>query len=333
MRKLGDLAHVQRKKALLLLGFGALVAILSAGGVFGAFSATVSSTGNQFATSSDLTPPTTVRAVLRKSYGGVSSFTGCGIGGCGVLDSRQFYVYAQVTDGGSPPSGVASVNTTVGGSSSALTSAGGPWTVDGLTYNYRSGFLTRSAAQLAVGSRTLTIAATDVAGRSSTSSPYAFTVETTQPVPSLVTLADAGASTGPNTGDTAVYDFDSPLDPNSLFGNWTTSGPPIVYANTWTGASANVRIDLTSPSKYGGTASDPILMRVYHASLPGNPQMNIGTVRIYSDDWYVHCEARFNGTAQLSNSDARATVTFGSEITSGQLILPAPVTPELETCP
>ena len=31
MRKLGDLAHVQRKKAMLLLGFGAVVAILSAG--------------------------------------------------------------------------------------------------------------------------------------------------------------------------------------------------------------------------------------------------------------------------------------------------------------
>lgn len=331
--RLGQIAHVDARKAAAILGFGAVLTLLGAGGVFGAFSASVSSTGNQFSTSSDLTPPTTQRAVLRKSYGGVAGFAGCGIGGCGAFDSRQFYVYAQVVDQGSPATGISSATTTVGGASNPLSSAGGPWTVDGQTFNYRSGLLTRTPAQLAAGSRTYTVSATDTGGSSGTSNPFNFEVDVTRPQPTKVTLTNAGGDAGPDDGDTAAYLFDSSLDPSSLFGTWSTSGPPVTFANTWSGASAAVRIDLTGPSKYGGVAGDPILMRLYHASLPGNPQMNIGTVRIYSDDWAVLCEARFNGTVSLGSSNTQANLTFGSQITSGQLVIPAPVTPELEVCP
>ncbi len=332
MRRFSRLAETQKTKAAAALAFTCLLAIVSAGGVFGAFSASVSSTGNQFSTAGDLTPPTIERAVLRKSYGGVSGFTGCGIGGCSVLDSRQFYVYAQVTDQGSPPSGISTVTTTVGGANAALTTAGGPWTVDGQSFNYRTGFLTRSPAQLAVGTRSYTLAATDNGGRTTNSSPYNFEVETTQPAPSLATITNGGTTGIPDSGDTIVVDYDSPIDPSSLFGTWTTSGPPIAYTNAWTGASAAVTVNLTSPSSYGGAASDPIRITANHASIGGNPQLNIGNVRVYSDDWFVHCQARFNGTAVMSNGNSRVTVTLGSQITSGQIFTPAPVTPALETC-
>ena len=333
MRRFSRLVETQKTKAAAALAFTCLLAIVSAGGVFGAFSASVSSTGNQFTTASDLTPPTTSRAVLRKSYGGVSGFTGCGIGGCSVLESRQFYVYAQVTDGGSPPSGVNTVNATVGGSNAAMTTSGGPWTVDGQTFNYRSGFLTRSAAQLAVGARTYTIAATDNAGRSSTSSAYNFNVDATQPNPTSATLANGSGSAGqPDSGDTITVDYDSSLDPSSMFGTWTTSGPPPAYTNAWDGTSAPVKVNLTSPSVYGGSAGDPIRITVQHSVLSGNPQLNIGNVRVYSDDWYVKCQAQFNATAQLANTNQRVVITLGTEITSGQLQIPAPVTPQIETC-
>jgi|GEM_PF-2787314 len=332
MRRLQQFAHEQRRKAWAALIFSGLFVVVSAGGVFGQFAANVSSTGNQFSTAADLTPPTTERAVLRKSYGGVTGYVGCGLGGCSVLESRQFYVYAQVTDGGNPPSGVNTVNVNVGGSNAAMTSAGGPWNVDGQSYNYRSGFLTRSAAQLAAGSRSYTITATDNAGRSGTSGAYSFNVDTTRPVPTTATLANGGSANVPDSGDTIVLDYDSPLDPSSMFGVWTNSGPPPAYTNTWNGSSAAVHVNLTSPSQYGGAPEDPIRITVNHASLPGNPPLNMGNVRVYSDDWFVHCQARFNGTAVLGNGNSRITVTLGSEITSDQVFTPAPVTPQPEEC-
>lgn len=329
--KLGQLAHKQRSKALALLGFTAVLAVLGAGSVFGAFNASVSSTGNQFSTASDLTPPTIDRAVLRKSYGGVSGFVGCGIGGCGVLESRQFYVYAQVTDGGSPASGVNTVTTTVGGANAPLTTAGGPWTVDGQTFNYRSGFLTRNAAQLASGARNYTIAASDNQGFSSNGGPYAFEVDTTPPAPTSIALANGGSAQIPDSGDTITYNFNSAIDPSSMFGNWTSSGPPIAYTRSWTGSSIPVVIHMVSPNSYGGAVQDPIRITVNDAGA-GTPVLNAGQARVYSDNWSVECEAIFNGTAQTASANSQVIVTLGSQTTTGQIVQPRPMAPTAEDC-
>lgn len=332
MRRLKRFCETQKTKAAAALAFGCLLAIASAGGVFGAFSASVSSTGNQFTTSSDLTPPTTARAVLRKSYGGVSGFTGCGIGGCSVLDSRQFYVYAQVTDGGSPPTGVNTVNSSVGGTSSPLTTTGGPWTVDGQTFNYRSSLLTRTPAQLGVGTRTYTIAATDNAGRSSTSGAYSFEVDTTQPQPTSVDLANGGTVGIPDSGDTITYNFDSAIDPSSMFGTWTTTGPPIAYSRSWDGSSTPVLVRMTGPNSYGGAvATDPVRISVADTG-SGTPALNAGLAKITSDNWWVKCQAVFNGTAATTAGNTKIVVTLGTQTTSGQLVTPRPMSPTVETC-
>ncbi|MBN8868021.1 MAG: hypothetical protein J0H98_10750 [Solirubrobacterales bacterium] len=309
-----------------------MLVVAGAGGVFGAFTASVSSTGNQFVTASDLTPPTVARAVLRKSYGGVSGFTGCGLGGCSVLDARQFFLYAQVADGGDPPSGISSVNGTVGGASANMSDAGGPWTVDGQSFNYRSNLLTRSSAQLSPGTRSFTINAADSGGRSVTSSPYAFDVDTTRPAPTTVDVANGSGSPGrPDAGDTITYEYDSPIDPSSILGNWTSSGPPTTYTDEWNGGSTAVVAVLAGPSKYGGEPDDSVRIRVERTANMGGNQVNVGEIRSHSNDWALQCEARFNATLAMPTS-TKVLVTLGSEITSGVITTPAPATPSLEDC-
>lgn len=329
--KLGQFIYVQRKKAMVALGLLTALAVMGVGSVFGAFSASVSSTGNQFSTSSDLTAPNIARAVLRKSYGGQSGFVGCGLGGCSTLESRQFYIYAQVTDTGSPAVGVQSVDTTVGGANATLTTAGGPWTVDGQSFNYRSGFLTRSAAQLASGSRSYTIAAKDLNNNNANGGPYAFEVDTTQPQPTSIALANGGSALIPDSGDTMTYNFDSAMDPSSMFGNWTASGPPIAYTRSWTGASTPVVIHMVSPNKYGGDLEDPIRITVNDAGA-GTPVLNAGQARVLADNWSIKCEATFNGTAATATGNTQVVVTLGSQTTSGQIIQPRPMSPTAEVC-
>lgn len=331
MRRFSRLIETQKTKAAAALAFGCLLAIVSAGGVFGAFSATVSSTGNQFTTASDLTPPTIARAALQKSYGGVDSFTGCGLGGCSVLSSRQFYVFAQVTDGGSPPSGIASVNTTIGGANSPLTSSGGPWTVGGQSYNYRTAFITRTPVQLPAGAGTFSISATDNGGRSSNSGGHNFQTDTTRPVPSSVTVANGGTAARPDSGDTVTYAFDSAIDPSSVLGNWTVSGPPITYLNSWDGSSTNVTAIFDGPSQYGGAPTDPVLLRIERSANAGGPQVNLGQVRLTTNEWGLQCRAQFNGTLQMLASNQQARLTLGS-LTSGVIQVPAPPVPTEEDC-
>ena len=74
-------------------------------------------------------------------------------------------MYANVTDPGNPASGVASVTANVSAISAGQTAAplattGGPWTIDGTAYAYRSTTLTADNP-LAPGTKTYTLTMTD----------------------------------------------------------------------------------------------------------------------------------------------------------------------------
>ncbi len=93
----------------------------------------------------DVTAPTVSSAVIAKSGGGVGGF---------IRQNGGYYIYANVTDQGSPSSGIATVRAnvstvTTGATAVALTA--GSFSVEGVSFNYRSAVQTASNP-LAAGS-------------------------------------------------------------------------------------------------------------------------------------------------------------------------------------
>lgn len=141
------------------------------------FTAQANLAGNTISASSDWVAPQIAAAVIASTSG--SSAPGY------VRQGDSYYVYAQASDtGGDPPSGVASVsadvaNVTTGQTSVVLSTAGGPWTVDGTSYKYRSASLTADSS-LDEGIKSYTVTATDNAANSTTSS-FSVTVDNSAP--------------------------------------------------------------------------------------------------------------------------------------------------------
>jgi len=90
---------------------------------------------SDFTATIDNTAPTRVRSVIRNT---ADTYPGY------VKQGQDYHVYAEITDAGSGPGSVyadvarsGTVITTTGGLRS-MTTSGGPWTIDGLSYNYRT---------------------------------------------------------------------------------------------------------------------------------------------------------------------------------------------------
>jgi len=123
-----------------------------------------------------------------------------GVTGAGgyVSPGGQFSVYANVTDSGDPPSGVASVVAdlsalSAGSSAIALTACSSACTVGGVTYGYVSSVVTADAG-LSAGSKGYTVDAIDHAGNDSGPLPETATVQTAVPVITASTVAPAATS-------------------------------------------------------------------------------------------------------------------------------------------
>jgi hypothetical protein len=148
----------------------------------------------------DNTAPAVARATAARSDGG---------GAAGqIRQGSGYYVYAQATDAGS---GVATVTANVssfdtGVTAASLTTAGGPWTVGGLSYNYRSAVLTANTPLTTGSTFSYSVTGTDGAGNSGTAGGNSVTVETYSSVvlgtPGLASywrLGDAGPGTSTDT--------------------------------------------------------------------------------------------------------------------------------------
>jgi hypothetical protein len=102
-----------------------------------------------------------------------------------VRSGGGYRVYANVDDA-SPSSGIAGVtanvtNFTSGVTATPLSSSGGPWTIGGTTYAYRSGLLTVGAG-VSAGNKSAQVTATDNAGNSgSTTNSNTAYVDNTAP--------------------------------------------------------------------------------------------------------------------------------------------------------
>jgi hypothetical protein len=235
---------------LTLLALG-LVAGIGGGFTYAAFFDTTGTGGNSFGAANDLTPPTIVRSVIQRN--GTSYLSGV------IAQGSTYFIYAQVTDSGNPASGVNTVtadvsNVTTGGNNVAMNTGGGPWTVEGQSYNYRSALQT-AKNPLANGTYGYTLAATDNAGFSASANGNLL-VDNNGPAPSDIQIVNgAGTASKPDAGDVITFTFTEQVEPRSILAGWdgTSTAVRVVLANGGCGTNDSVTVQ-----NAGGTLTLPL---------------------------------------------------------------------------
>lgn len=184
---------------------------------------------NSIATDSDWTRPTVDRTVVAKTTGYL---------GGSVKQGGTSYVYALIRDTGNPASGLAGgpagltadvSNVTSAQTNVNMTSTGGPWTIEGLSYNYRSAQLT-ATTPLSDRAKSYTLTPTDADGNTKTASGYAITADNMAPTASNIqTTNKPGGSSGvAEISDTIVFTFSEQIDPQSILPGWTGASTNVI---------------------------------------------------------------------------------------------------------
>jgi hypothetical protein len=189
--------------------------------------------GNSFTTAAsfDTVAPTVSASVISKTG---QYFAGY------VKQAGTYFIYANATDGGASPSGIATItanvsNFTTGATAVALVA--GSYTVEGVPYGYRSAS-TIVLNPLAAGSKTYSLTSTDNATNLRTQTGFTATVDNTAPTASDVQCVDGGGTVGTiEPGDVCTFTFSEIVDPESILAGWT--GPSTNVVLRWTNNAAN----------------------------------------------------------------------------------------------
>jgi chitinase len=212
----------RRTRALVVLPI--LVAAF-AGVTYAAFSSQTNNTGDSIAAAPDYAAPTVTAPAIIKTAGGVGNY---------LAQNTQFYVYANVTDTGNPASGIASVNASgtlpgYGFQTIPLATTGGPWTVGGVSYNYRSTLNT--FPPMAEQTIPLNIDVADNAGNSG-SPGFNLVIDNTAITGTNIQATNtSGGTVGrAEAGDTITYTFSEPPERESIVAGWN-SGSQSVTVN------------------------------------------------------------------------------------------------------
>ena len=273
-----------RAKCSALVAVAALaVASATIGATQGAFAGQTSTGANIISAAPDFRGPTVTPVAIGKTSGG-------GLGATGFLrPSNTYRVYANVTDVGTPPSGVSTVtanvdNVTVGQTAVAL--AAGTWTVGGQTYNRRSNILTAGA--LGNGPQAFTVTATDVAANVTIANGN-VTIDNVVPAPSNIS-ASGGIAGRPELNDVFTLTTNDTLDTFAILANWT-------------GAATPVQLRFVN----NATAD-----RVQIWNSAGTTQLPFGTISLGRTDFTGAAGISFN--ASMVQSAGTITVTLGTLI-------------------
>ena len=202
----------------------------------------------------DIAPPSITAQTIAKT-------TGYSAGS--IKQGGTYYVYANVTDP-SPSSGIATVKTNVNNittGSTAVNLVAGAYTINGVSYNYRSASLTANAV-LTAGAKTFSVTATDNVALSTTVSG-SVTVDNTAPAASDVQSANGGATAGKiEVNDSMTYTFTKAIDPQSVLAGWTGASSAVSLRFTTAGGgdyvlvynAANTTLLPLNRLNFGGTA-------------------------------------------------------------------------------
>ena len=273
----------------------ALLALATTGVQFSSatFSTGSANPANAITANSDWTAPTVSASVVAKTAGGVAGT---------IKQGGAYYAYAQVTDGGGPPSGLASVKanlSSITASQTAATLTAGSYTVGGATYNYRSASLT-AKNPLAAGAVPYTVTPTDAAGNTVIQAGFSVVVDNTAPAATDVQTANAtgGIAGRPEAGDALTLTFSKPIDPNSVLA-------------AWSGAATNVVVRITN----GGTGTDVLTVR----NAANAAQLPLGSINLGRTD-YVTTTVNFGATAtasQMRQAGNAIVLTLGTASAAG----------------
>jgi hypothetical protein len=243
-----------RTRVALIAAAAAGLAAGSAGLGLGAFQSETQATGS-FTAAPDFTAPTAI-PVIQKAEGRTTGW---------VRTGGSYRVYAEISDTGNPASGVASGSAdasalTSGQSAAALSTAGGPFTVGGVSYGYRSAPLTVSAA---AGSTTYAITSTDVAGSTRVESGFPVTVDSTPPAAIDVQTTNAGTTGRPEINDAITFTYGELVEPESVLAGWDGSATDVVVRIT----DGVLGVDRLSIRNAANTAVIPLTLATAHVSL------------------------------------------------------------------
>lgn len=226
----------------------------------------------------DTTAPTVSAAAIVKSTGGTAGF---------LRQGGTYYVYANITDISAIASATANVTTVTTGTTAAALTAGS-YNAGGITYGWRSAQLTASSP-LAAGAKAFSIAATDALAHAGTQPAFSVTIDNTAPAGSDIQTTNAGTAGRAETGDTVVFTFNEPVDPNSILAGWNGSS-----------TSVTLRIN-----QQNGAMGDRL--QVYDAA--DSTQLPLGTTRLLGN--YVTANVSFSGSTMVM-SGSTITVTLGT---------------------
>jgi hypothetical protein len=261
---------------------------LSGGATYAAFSWTTANGANTLATDTDWTAPSGSSVIARTT----STFGGT------IAQGSTYYVYANATDSGNPASGVATVtanvdNITTGQTNVALTTAGGPWTIGGVSYAYRSASLTANNP-LTAGSKSYTLTLTDShTPANSATQTFSVTVDNTGPTAADIQgVNQAGTAGRPDAGDVITFTFSEQMDPSSILAGWA-------------GTSTTVRVRFENN---GCSGSDKMTI----LDSVGGTGVNLGQVCVGD---VVNGQAVFATSAMVMNGSSVIVTMGGSDTT------------------
>lgn len=204
------------------LAVALLLVVISAGVAFAFLSDSAPVTGNTFSTKADWEAPTASTSVIAKTVGYSAGY---------IKQGATYYIYADITDGGNPASGVSTATADVSSidtGQTAVTLTSGSFSIEGVSYNRRSASLTANAT-ITAGTYSYTITMTDVEGNSDTQSGFSVVVDNTAPSGSDIQTANGGAIVGrADIGDTITYTYSEPIDPNSILSGWDGGSTDVV---------------------------------------------------------------------------------------------------------
>ena len=192
-----------RRRAAALLAGVTCAAVAGAGLALASWTTPASGSGTAHAAPDFRVPVVTTAVVVPTGVTGACGF---------VSPGAQFSVYANVTDPGNPPSGVAAVvanlsSLSTGSTAVAITPCLTACTIGAVTYGYVSAPVTADNS-LTAGSTSFTVDTFDNAGNNSGPLPYSATVQTVAPVISASTVAPTATSVAgwvAQDGPYAVY--------------------------------------------------------------------------------------------------------------------------------
>ena len=280
------------RSAFTALATVALIGLLVAAGTKASLalltgSASVSANVFTTATSFDTVAPTVSATVIAKSGLYFAGF---------IKQGGTYYVYANATDGGAAPSGIATIRADVSAvttGQTAVSLVAGSYTVGGVTYGYRTAIQTANAT-LTAGSKSYTLTSTDNNANSRLQTGFTVTVDNTAPTATDIQAVNGGATVGRiELGDTITYTYSEVIDPESILAGWT-------------GASTNVVVRFTNNASLDTFA-------VWNAA--NTVQLPLGSVNANGNYVGGASTAGASGTAStmgLNTSTNRITITLGT---------------------